>query len=690
MSGSYEYKNIYPETKPVRSILSVDLASLETRNEEAMFAVFQGLVNRDEPSLYLCHDHGPERFRKGLGADDGLWVDYYEQRFSIPVERSSDPYAVLERFNGSVEGVILYTPDNWDEFNLAVMLSGREDALPVTPELQDRLKKRFAWAEHTIDDLQGRFANGYELNLWAHKHLQPSCNRNILAHRHGISPYIFIYDYVVAHNIFLFHASHNMKDRKEVALADDIYQAMDRPCHLMGWFDDRGVECEYVARPARNGCVISCSGAPNLSLHTGIPAEPRYEFRELSSEQHEVDRKVYICFIYTDGDALWCLNDFFSGAYNEPGRGEVPLGWEMQMIHYQLAPGILQYYFDTMTGQDYPVASVSGAAYTYPNLHPDEASYMRYSEKYMQLTGIEYIFAGFCDPYRALYFLEPEDQRLRSIERYRQHIPSAKGIMRSYGGEGLYHEHAIEPGQMPLVSATAHLSKKQDFAAEIEKIIASVPHRPLFISIHTGDNTPPTMVRDACKKLAEQGHESLQVDEWFAKLRTAADKGWLNDGLYPNRDEILEERRKERIEHWKNSQRESFREVLEQALLSDEELQAVPPKEFLPIRKETQALNEDVRTVSTFADDFSFAVLMSGQTLAAAAARMMGCFDQSLMTIAEFLRGKTGDIEDVEVLAECLEAWMAWEARRFTTDEARAWARRMLDLLPRLDKTVVS
>jgi hypothetical protein len=690
MPQAYEFKNIYPETEPVRTLLSADLAGLETRNEEAMFTVLQGLVNRDEPQLYLCHDHGPERLRKGLGADDSLWVDYYEKRFSIPTERTDDPYSLFDYYDGSVQGVIVYSPDNWDEFNLAVMLCGRQNALPVTPELRDRLKKRFAWAERTIDDLQGRFANGYELNLWAHRHLQPSCHRHILAHRHGIHPYIFIYDYVVAHNLFLFHTSHNMKDRKEVALADDIYQAMDRPCHLMGWFDDRGAECEYVARPARNGCVITCSGAPNLSLHTGIKAEPRYEFRELTAEQREVERKVYLNFIYTDGDALWCLNDFFSGAYHEPGRGEAPLGWEIQMIHYHLAPGILQYYLDTMTEQDYPVASVSGAAYTYPNLHPDEASYMHYSEAYMQLTGMEYIFAGFCDPYLALYFLEPEDQRLRSIDGYRKHIPSAKGLMRSYGGEGLFHEHAIEAGQVPFVSATVHLTKKQDFAAELEKIAATVPHRPLFISVHTGDNTPPEMVRDACRKLAEQGHEALAVDEWFAKLKTAVDKDWLKRELYPNRVEMLEGRRRERIEHWKNEQREQIIAVLEQALLPDEALADVSPREFLPIRKETQPLNEDVRTVTSFEDDYVFAVLMTGQTLAAAVARMMGYFEYGMVAIATFLRGKAGELEDVEVLAECLEAWMAWETRSFTTDEAREWAKRMLALLPRLDAVVAT
>ena len=120
-------------------------------------------------------------------------------------------------------------------------------------------------------------------------------------------------------------------------------------------------------------------------------------------------------------------------------------------------------------------------------------------------------------------------------------------------------------------------------------------------------------------------------------------------------------------------------------MLPDDTLRVVPPKEFLPIRNETQAKNEADRTVSTFEDDYAFAVLMTGQTFAGAAARMMGCFDPSLVTLAEFLRAKAGSIEDVEVLAECLEAWMVWEERSFASDQTRSWARRMLAVLPRLD-----
>jgi len=682
---SYAYKNIYPKTKKVRLLVSADLTQGTTNEEEAMFAVFQGLVNREEPRAYLCHSHG-DRFRKGLGADDSLWVDYYERRFGIDVERLSDPYDLFDRFGPTVEGVIIYDREMMDTFNLAVMLCGRQNCVPVTPELQMDLAKKFEWGGNIVDDLRGRFENAYELNLWAHENLQPSCNRHIVVQRLGLGPLIYIYDFVVAHNLFLFNLSHSMKDRKEAALVDRIYQAMDRPGHVMGWFADRTMECEYAARTARNGCFITCNGAPNLSFHIGIDAQPRFTPRKLTDARKKAEKKVYITFVYTDGDALWCLNDFFDGVYNEEGRGEVPIGWEVQILNYHLSPGVLQYYAETMTDNDCPVASVSGAGYTYPNLHPDSASYMKYTEEYMKLTGVEYIFAGLSSPYDALYWLDPESRRLEIVEDYRKHVPSAKGILRAYGGGGLMLEHSIETGQTPVVCTTAHLGKGHDMHKEIEKIIAKVDHRPLFISIHTGTNTPPGMMIDVAKALTQHGHEVLLIDEWFAKMQSAVDNGWLGDGLYPNREKLIARHGEHEREMWKTSFRKTVEKTLQKSLLPDDELERLPPDEFPAIWHNGQPGNEKVRTVSTLDDDLAFSVLFTAQVLAGCVSKCTGFYENELSKLEDFFRTEMSSVEDIEVLAECIDAWRRWEETHFTTEQAKAWAQRMLELLPRLDR----
>jgi len=684
---AYEYENIYPKTKPVRSIHSADLTvKVPGGEEEAMFAVFQGLVNRERPRVYLCHSHG-HRFRKGLGADDSLWVDYYEKRFGIGVTRLKDPYDLFDVFGDAVTGAIVYDPKMLDTFNLAVMLSGRQGCLPVTPRLQRDLKKRFAWAGNVVDDLRGRFANGYEVNLWAHKNLQPTCNRNLLVHRIGFGPLIYIYDYVVAHNLFLFHLSHSMKDRKEVALADRIYQSMARPCHVMGWMDDRTTECEYASRTARNGVFITCNGAPNLSLHAGIRCAPRLKPRRLTPAQKRPEKKVYICFVLSDGDALWCLNDFFDGGYNEPERGGVPINWEVQAIHYHLAPGILNYYFESFTDNDLAVASVSGAGYTYPNLHPDQASYFRYSERYMRLTGLHHVFAGHSNPYQATYWQTPRAEVRRTVDMAREHMPSVAGVLAGYSGGGLRQKHFIEPGRTPWVTTTMMIGPKTDLVGDVEKIIATHDNRPLFLAIHAVQTTPPRKLRDAARKLKSKGCEVVLIDEWFAKLSAAAGKGLLADGLYP-RGQVTEdgEEAAGAIAHWNRWLRRVFEKVLKKCILPNSKLEKMPPKRFPAIWGSGQPSNETKRTVSTLADDLAYTVIFTGQIMSGFLADYLGADTCELAGIRSAIKSGLKHVKDIDVLAECLTAWLKWEKEPVTVAQAKTWARRMLKLIPRLEK----
>ena len=682
---TYEYRNIYPKAGKVRSITSADLTvAVPGGEEEAMFAVFQGLINRAEPRAYLCHSHG-HRFRKGLGADDSLWVDYYEKRFGIDVTRLADPYDLFDRFGDAVDGAIVYDPKMLDTFNLAVMLGGRQDCLPLSPALQRRLKKRFAWAGNVVDDLRGRFPNAYEINLWAHKNLQPSCHRNLLVHRIGFGPLIYIYDYVIAGNLFLFHLSHSMKDRKEVALADRVYQSMDRPCHVMGWMDDRTTECEYASRTARNGVFITCNGAPNLSLHAGIDCRPKHQPRKLTAARKRPERKVYLTYVLSDGDALWCLNDFFDGGYNEPERGSVPIGWEVQLTNYHVAPGVLQYYFDSMTENDCPVASVSGAGYTYPNLHPDPASYFRHSQEYMRLTGVRHVFAGCSNPWRASYWHTPEAERRKMIEQFRRLVPRAGGVFCGYSGSGLGGESFVEAGRIPWVDTTMMIGPKTDLPAEVEKILAYTEQRPLFLAIHAVQSTPPKMLRDASRVLAAKGCETVLVDEWFAKLRAAAAKGWVPERLYDDRDKVRAERQARALKHWRSGLVGQFRRVLEKCVLPKAKLAKLSPKAFPQIWQNGQPGNEPRRTVSTLADDLSYTVLFTAQVLSGAVAGCLGGDTCDLAEIRRLLRRRLKDVREAEVLAECLTAWLNWEKKSVSLRQGQSWARRLLKLLPRLE-----
>ena len=684
---SYEFKNIYPSAGKVRSLVAADLwvvsekrvkrlpdRSQVGREYDAMFAVLQGLVNREEPRVYLSFSHP-----KGTSANDNAWLKYFEERFSIPVRRLDTPFELFDEFGDLVRGVILYDAEEHNSINLAVMLSGRKNCLPVTAELCDELKDKYPWAANV---LRGRFANDYDLNLWAHEKIQPDCYPHIVVHQAGMGP--FIYDYVVAHNLFLFHSSHTMKNRKAMALTNSVYQAMARPGQVMGWLDKYTPEIEYTARIAKNGCFETCNGpAPNLSVHSGIDAAPRYVPRKLTAAQKEVEKKVYVTYVASDGDALWCLAGFFFGNFNGEGRGDVPVAWEMQMLCRHFAPAMLQYYIDKLPPNDTLVASTSGAGYTYPNLHPDPASYVKFTEEYLKLTGIRTVFAGIHNPYEAVYWRDTEADRRKLTELYRKHAPSAMGVVRGYSGGAFLEGNSFEPDAAPFVCFTTGTNAAEKILPETLKAIEACDQRPLFVSVHL-TNTQGDVnnaLREAADTLAEQGHEVVSLDEWFAKIKAAAKKGWLDEGLYPDRNDHLARMQEENVKSWRKGTREAFEKTLRKCLVPDEKLD----NDFPALWGSGQPRNEKQRTFSTLEEDLGFSVLFTGQIMADAVAKAHGIYEHDLRELARLFETEMSHIESIGVLSECLRGWLKWEEETITIAAAKDLARRMLELLPRLD-----
>ena len=79
------------------------------------------------------------------------------------------------------------------------------------------------------------------------------------------------------------------------------------------------------------------------------------------------------------------MNNKFIGAWDSPKRGKFPLGWEIQPLLYDLAPGILQYYFESASEMDEFLGSCSGIGYIHPDIFPRDLlqQYLQISNEYV-------------------------------------------------------------------------------------------------------------------------------------------------------------------------------------------------------------------------------------------------------------------------------------------------------------------
>jgi hypothetical protein len=114
--------------------------------------------------------------------------------------------------------------------------------------------------------------------------------------------------------------------------------------------------------------------------------------------------------------------------WDDPARGQVPLGWSISVLLLDIAPGMLSYFQRTQTENDLLVAGPSGAGYTYPAVWPlaDLQGFTKRSGGYMQRTGMHTLFAYNRDDSTDL----PLSDSI--LDLYKRNIPGLEGIVYNY------------------------------------------------------------------------------------------------------------------------------------------------------------------------------------------------------------------------------------------------------------------
>lgn len=136
-----------------------------------LFATLQGIVNRQQPRIYLLENSEEGKF---------TWL----KDLDIPYELHRDYFTLIEKYNDELEGMVIYDPNLPDSINVATTLAGIKKAVVVSPELSEVLKKE-PYQLEVIKDLQGKFSSKIEAYEWQLEHLWPETTHYMLV---GLSP----------------------------------------------------------------------------------------------------------------------------------------------------------------------------------------------------------------------------------------------------------------------------------------------------------------------------------------------------------------------------------------------------------------------------------------------------------------------------------------------------------------------
>jgi hypothetical protein len=413
----------------------LDVRGLPLAEKVAALAT-QGLLNRAGPRVFLrfgrdcrwmdlglalgkpeCGSHwdpaAAEALRAKWGAEASVedhWVEHFTAtgRYRFVKTDLATPLARA----AVVKGWVLYDNVREDCCPLAT-LAGLEDAVPVTAALRDKLAAAGVKLPVVRDwrEVRAGFAPGADRRLeahrWAISNLLPRCARDGAVSRdrtYGLDAHdtLVDIDQAVQRRWFVYDLDHSAAansgqraDPPDLPLLSAILGALAPWSPVFGW--GRPNEEESARSIGRAGQTLVCSGVVNNSFFAALPSTTkawRQRRPHLTPEQVTVEDKVYVALLVNEGDtvksaiSLGCF-----GSWIQPERGTVPINWGLDPLLCRTHPGLMDYYYQTMTDRDYFFAAPAGWGYLHPGwLTPEQvATYTAQARAGAALADLRYL-----------------------------------------------------------------------------------------------------------------------------------------------------------------------------------------------------------------------------------------------------------------------------------------------------------
>ena len=440
------------------------------KTQLTMYAL-QGLANRSAPRLMF--DTQFWNFKPA----DKIWRDYYAEKKNVTFDTLTDHLAVIDRFRDVFKGLIVCDPAVEQSLYVGCTLAGIEDLLPVMPPLAELLQQRYPDLK-TIHDLRGRWSDEFAPLDYAIDELMPRCQPGMIYSVDNLWTGMSIHtiDLAVARRAFVFRCSTNGSYPEDNKRIWRIHSGAGPNCGVYGWGEP---EDKYCQMASLNSNYIMCTEAPNLSFHAQVPAEMTSFHQKSRIDRASIkldESKFYVAFMTTEGDAIKIHMAFQGGAWHDPKRGSVPINWGFQPRLLDVAPAMAEYYYNTMTDQDYFFCGCSGAGYTYPNWMAEPEPFFRETDAYMARADLQVMDCW-------MHFHRP------TYERYAELSPHTESFVLPCG-----------PGQIKMTQAGTPIilrygglhyfrndKSADDLAAAIRTAAETNPHAPAFLTVFVAD-----------------------------------------------------------------------------------------------------------------------------------------------------------------------------------------------------------
>ena len=381
--------------------------NVEMYDEAMVVSCLQGIINREGPSIYvISQSHPNPSFWLQKLTTAGRWL----QGTKIDTLNSLDELFYLAR--NQIKGAIIWDTKVPATINVATTIAGIENGVVLSPEFA--VKYLAKWKLKVLKDFRGMFTGSLtgspknDAYRWAiDNYLKKGlCYSHRLflfedaysARINGDLGYVVTRDWAVNKGSFVFDLSpwgdETPKDDPHQKLGTDLetYKIIlteilkltnsKEMTEISGFFvfskysnmpDHKSnhepvpTEWETVHLMTPFNCYQNTisSYCFNQSFHSQAPVKNLKQHRP--SIVKKLSNKIYICFLMADYDSSTPLYDFLSKFWDDKKRGELPLMWGLNPNLVETYPDLIEYFYSTLSDNDYFASDASAAGYMNPN-----------------------------------------------------------------------------------------------------------------------------------------------------------------------------------------------------------------------------------------------------------------------------------------------------------------------------------
>ena len=457
---------------PMLHVVSVEPgANLSSR---LLLTSLQGLVNRDGVELYLDQDQ--------VKGNTSAMLSFLASRYNVSYDTIS-PNQAIDAYANRAHGLVVFDPSRPESIDIGTMIAAQMGWLLVGPDLAGWVAARtglpvlFDYASRTNWSSLGAIG-AYDRAL---RELYPSSTPTLLA---ILPPDRWaIRDYLIATKTFVFYFPQGILARPaETAATKRILHATPRGIPILGWFNSPTLteENSFVQMASAEGkFVVGGQEVPNLSVLTALGRNETRSQRSPAPPLPSLENKAYVVLAVPDGDNLDFVTGRMRDLWSETARGTVPVAWSLNPLLSELAPPMLDMYYDTATPFDRFIAAPSGAGYLYPDYADptDLASFVAFSKRYMNASDMDVVwllnaFTASEIPYSS-----------RSLATYVDGL-RPDGIVLDYDDQPRTRDAWVQAGDQavaPIVRSTHFWSTRDNVLGKLDASVATWEPGPHFL-----------------------------------------------------------------------------------------------------------------------------------------------------------------------------------------------------------------